>query len=243
VASQVVDDIKAVRSALLDCATRTRRIVTSLPEAVQAIRRLPVIDVQISSGPAGDRLVRHLGRRHVGLTMYRAAAALALPADFEEYMRGRSRQAVRTNYSRARRLGVTSEIVTPEDLRRRVIEVRTSKAGLFAVDALLDGIGEADHEHWVVLDSRGATVGAAQILLDRSVACIKYLAAVGRDDHGARYALSVDIVRSLCERNYRTVLVDLPLGKGPGLLYFQHLVGFVPARLRVERVRGQIGSG
>lgn len=70
-------------------------------------RSLPTVTVQLTGSPAGRLIGEHLAIRERGRLRYRSAqAVLRLPGDFAGYLRGRHRQAVRTNVGHARRAGL-----------------------------------------------------------------------------------------------------------------------------------------
>ena len=69
---------------------------------------LPSIDIRLTRSPAGRMIAEHLTIRADGRWRYRhAQGVLRVPAEFSDYVRGRHRQAVRTNVNRARDAGFT----------------------------------------------------------------------------------------------------------------------------------------
>src|SRR5665213_2572703 len=83
-----------------------------IPNYVQMLRRLPVVLLQVTAMPAGKLLY---DRWHPQ-SWRRAAshAVLTMPTNHQRYMRGRSRQAVRTNLHRAAALNLACRRVDPD---------------------------------------------------------------------------------------------------------------------------------
>lgn len=74
-------------------------------------RSLPTLDVPLTPSPVGRMIGQHFAIRADGRLRYRdAQAVLPLPGDLSEYLRGRHRQAVRTNVGHARRAGMRAEV-------------------------------------------------------------------------------------------------------------------------------------
>src|ERR1700691_290963 len=82
---------------------RVPRSLLQLPYLIAFLLAIPRTQVRLSGGPSGERIRAHLQLRRWGLPRFRLAqGVLHLPTDFATYMRGRRRQALRTNVSRAR---------------------------------------------------------------------------------------------------------------------------------------------
>jgi hypothetical protein len=184
-------------------------------------RRLPVVDVRLTSSPAARMIGEHLAIREEGRWRYRdAQASLRLPADFADYLRGRHRQAVRTNVGHARRAGLTVEASTIEDWRPG------------GDDSRLPHLTPGPVERRLVVDPDGLVVGDSILSVDDGVALLHGL--VSRAPH-ARWLLHTAIVERLCgECDVLLVNCDDAYRLGPGIVYFQRLVGYEISRLRVS---------
>ncbi len=177
-------------------------------------------------------------RRSVGLLPENrfCRGVLLLPSDHREYLRGRRRQAVRTNVRRAVTAGVVCEVVgdpAPALLAvREVVEnrrvplsedgqriVSTSWTALFA---------RPEVTLMVARDQRGRHLAVMAVVIDELACLIKVAVA---SDHDARWALHDRLVRILIDRGVRYLLVE---GGGPfGALgleypeqYYQQLLGY-----------------
>ena len=99
------------------------------PALARYERRLPVVSVRLTEAPAGRMIAEHLAIQEDGRFRYRGTqGVLRLPADFGAYLRGRHRQAVRTNVGHARQAGLTATSTEleiwqpgPDDTRRPFI--------------------------------------------------------------------------------------------------------------------------
>jgi hypothetical protein len=166
----------------------------------------------------------HFGIKHEGRWRYRGAqGVLRLPAEFSDYLRGRHRQAVRTNASHARKAGLT--------------------VFSFALDSWMPGnddsrlahIGPGPVERWMVLDANRQIVADSILSIDEEVALLHGLTSTATH---ARWLLHTAIVERLC--GCCAVLLtnsDDAYLMGEGTRHFQRLLGYEVARLRVSRSR------
>lgn len=197
-----------------------RRARSGAPFLAWYKKRLPAVEVNLTSSPAGLMIGRHLGIRRDGEWMYRdAQGALTLPADPAQYLRGRPRQAVRTNVGHARRAGMT--------------------VFSYAVDSWVPGVGDARREfigpgpieRWIVIAADGAIIGDSILSVDGRVALLHGL--VSTETH-ARWLLHTAIVERLCgECEVLLTNGEAAYKLGPGVHHFQQLLGYRPVRLRV----------
>jgi hypothetical protein len=185
-------------------------------------RRLPVTDLRLTASPSGRMIAEHFAIRDGDAFLYRAAqGVLALPGDFAAYMRGRHRQAVRTNVGRARRAGLT--------------------AFGTAVDCWYPGLDDTRRaaitpgpvERWVVLDAAGSIAAEAILSVDDAVALLHGSVSFAPD---ARWLIHTAIVERLCG-NAEVLLTNSPDAYflGPGHQHFQRLLGYRISRLRIYR--------
>jgi hypothetical protein len=186
---------------------RLPRIVLQLPSLILFLLVVPRARVRLSEAHSGDRIRTHLQLRRWGLPRFRLAqGVLHLPADFSTYTRGRRRQALRTNLSRARSRGA-----------------RCTHTPL-----CIGPFGPA--ERWQAWNRAGAMVGEAWLTVDDECALLHSLVTSETD---IRWLLHTAIVEQLCARGCRQLLTNshdaflMPAGQQ----YFQHLLGY-----SVERV-------
>jgi hypothetical protein len=185
-------------------------------------RSLPTVEVRLTPSPAGRMIGQHFGIRDDGRLRYRdAQGVLRLPNDFSEYLRGRHRQAVRTNLGHARRAGLRVE-------SRPVCEWTPG-----------DGDSRAGHiyagpvEWWLVFGPDGSLVGEAILSVDDEAALLHGLTS--RVTY-ARWLLHAAIVERLCG-HCRLLLVnsDEAYALSDGNQHFQRLLGYEIARLHTVR--------
>ncbi|MBS1887902.1 MAG: hypothetical protein JSU06_12010 [Actinobacteria bacterium] len=184
-------------------------------------RSLPSVDVRLSASPAGRMIGQHLSIRERGRWRYRSAqGVLPLPDDFADYMRGRHRQAVRTNLTHARAAGLTVESCTLDSW------------GPGPEDSRAPHIAPGPIERWTVLDQGGAIVADSILSVDTEVALLH-----GLTSHVtyARWLLHAAIVERLCG-SCQVLLVnsDDAYLMSPGTRHFQRLLGYQIARLRLK---------
>jgi hypothetical protein len=187
-------------------------------------RSLPSVTVLLTASPAGRMIGEHLAIRERGRLRYRSAqAVLPLPVDFSQYLRGRHRQAVRTNVGHARRAGFT---ITRTEVDGWEPGLDDSRRTILAPGPI---------EWWHVLgpDGEGPPRAEAIVTVDEDVALLHGLTSSARY---ARWLLHTAIVERLCGScGVLLVNSDDAYLLGPGNRHFQRLLGYEIVRLRVPR--------
>jgi hypothetical protein len=208
-----------------------------VPAYYRLLRRLPVETLVLSALPAGRLLYDRWSRQS-----WRKAAShacLPLPSDADSYLRGRHRQAVRTNLHRADRIRLTCRPV-PTDWAVTREALRT---GTFA--SLLGEIEQLEQpdsavKSWAVFDPAGQILGRAVALVDERTAVLLLLHGPTDLDvaHQTRYLLHTAVVADLIRRGVRNLIVESILGAPAGLKYFAARLGYRACRIRVVSTRG-----
>lgn len=186
---------------------------------------LPSITIRLTTSPAGRMIGEHLAIRERGRWKYRRAqGVLRLPAEFSQYLRGRHRQAVRTNLGHARNAGLTVKSSTVDSWRPGDADFRGAH------------IAPGPVEKWIVLDADGRVVGESILSVDEDVALLHGLVS----SHSyARWLLHTAIVERLC--GCCNVLLSNSEDAyliGAGNQHFQRLLGYSIASLRLPRRAG-----
>jgi len=187
-------------------------------------RSLPTVDVPLTPSPIGQMIGQHFAiRSDDGLRYRDAQGVLPLPADFSEYMRGRHRQAVRTNVTHARRAGLRADVEFVPDWTPGTDDSR------------LAFITPGPVERWNLFTPEGAIAAQAILSVDEEVALLQGMMSLV--PHG-RWLLHTTMVERLCG-SCEVLLIncDDAYLMPPGVQYFQRLLGYEIARLRVQRSR------
>lgn len=208
-----------------------------VPAYYHLLRRLPVQTLTLSTLPAGKLLYERWSRQS-----WRKAAShacLPLPSDADSYLRGRSRQAVRTNMHRADKIRLTCRAVpTDWEVTRDALRTGTY-AGLIEELDQIERTG-LPVKSWAVFDSDGQVLGRAVALIDERTAVLLLL--YGPPDlgvaHQTRYLLHTVMVADLIGCGVCNLVVESILGAPPGLKYFAARLGYRACRIRVARARG-----
>ena len=205
------------------------RLVRSLrqgPVLIRFLWELPRVTVPLSGHPSGLAIAEHLSLTRWGVPRFRLAqGVLHLPSDFSSYLRGRRRQAVRTNVRRARDLGIESH--------RTTVPAWTRPGDKLTHTAAV--------EHWWATNRDGATVGEAWVTVDEECALLHSMTC---SERYARWLLHTAIVERLCAAGCRLLLTnsfDVPL-MAPGQQYFQRLLGYSVARVRLHSASGALAA-
>ena len=207
------------------------QIRAGLPRLVWYWMQLPGAAVACSDRPEGRVIRQQLAYREPGrMQRRRAQGVLFLPDSFSSYLKGRHRQAVRTNVANARRRGLTVSARTIEDW---TVDPDDPRAGQVTAAAPL--------EVWTAFDANGETVGEAVLTVDDETALLHWAVSSVKD---ARWLLHTEIVSRLCGscRTLITNTEDVPL-MGAGSQHYQRLLGYSIVRLRARRtIRDRVAA-
>jgi hypothetical protein len=186
--------------------------------------RLPSVRVRVTESPTGRMIEEHFSIRERGRWRFRGAqGVLPLPADPSEYLRGRRRQAVRTNVGHARGSGLTVETEFVADWEPGTDDSRVAY------------ITPGPVERWNVMKPDGEVVAQAILSVDDDAALLHGLVTIA-DSTNARWLLHTAIVERLC--GSCSVLLtnsDDAYLMGAGTQHFQRLLGYGIARPRLQR--------
>ena len=222
---------------------RVRRAAATMACAVPALRdrmavlaELPTLAVSVSPTALGDRMEAKYGGHRHGVPCRLAVSVLALPATGEDYLRGRSRQAVRTNSNRAVAAGVTCRRMGRVEAEVRITAVLRARGEAALVESVREDLQSGLVQAWLARDTEDATEVVALTSIDGAFARLDLmLAAPGREAGPSRYLLSAHLVTELAARGVRHLAVDTALFLEPGLRHFQRLLGFEPMTLTFAR--------
>ena len=202
--------------------------------ALPAVWRLPVTDLRVRQTDADAWWFNHW----FGARRRLAWAVLDLPATEDHYLVGRPKQALRTNLGHARALGVTSSRVTYETWFEAVSAVLRARDNTPGPEQDRPGPGQ-QVAYYVARDVRGTALAFAGAALFGHFAVL--FALVSRPDQQpdaswARYQLHTFLVFDLGSSGVEHLLTGSALRVPAGYQYFQHLLGYRPRNLRVEKI-------
>ena len=216
------------------------------PRALAAVaRRLPAVEAAFSGSPAGHELRAWFGPGRA-LPLDRAPVALLpLPAIEADYLRGRAKQALRTNVTRALEAGVrVSAPGSAAELFDCIAELaarRRQPVGGMVPRRPRDGLVRHFAVAW---DGAGEPVALTETITDGPWAGLAVLVSDGAHPQAspARYLLHLHTVRHLLAQDVRQLVVGgSMLLSAPGVRYFQQRTGFVPVRLKPTLLAGVRG--
>lgn len=228
--------------------TKTLAGLVFLRESLQlmlAVRRAP--QVRVSAAARRSREFRRYLTLWCSLVPRPVMAVLELPSDAATYLRGRHRQALRTNVSRglARQLHVR-ELLTP--VERLTAAGRVSESRPAGYDKYLMNLAQdpPTGTRWFAVEQQSAYVALAAVCLAGldSYLLLSLSDTAHADASDARYVLHAHIVKELIAVGVARLWADGPLTVAPGLQHFQKLTGFVYVRpyLGSRRRRHEIGG-
>jgi hypothetical protein len=198
------------------------------------LSHLPSLRVTLSDSPAGRRIRAHMSHRIWGVPHTRLAqGVLAVPNEEGRYLRGRHRQAVRTNIRKARAAGIVCRPLADVSERRGVVEQLQSRVAYMLgwTECLFSQPGDV---WWAAFDATGRPVALTQMTIDREWALLQ---ASGSINRASRYLLHTELVEMLARAGVRYLAVNGPTTPmlDPRLQYWQHLVGYQIANLSLCR--------
>lgn len=185
--------------------------------------------LSLSDSPAGRLLRAYFDERSLAVFPRNrlCRGVLLLPPDHSEYLRGRRRQALRTNLRRAAAAGMTCETVRDRSavLDQVLPQVYRSAGDVDHWRALL---GRPEVTIMLTRQEWGRPLAIAGVVIDETVGLIVFAAATS---HEARWALHDYLVQELIARRVRYLLAE---GRGPfGALgfeanvhHYQRLLGY-----------------
>ncbi len=184
-----------------------------------------------TDSPSGRAIRAYLEERRYGIPTHRIAQGLLIvPSSSEVYLRGHHRQAVRTNLHRARDEGLTCAHLARFAEREAVVNRLAPRPDSLERKLL---IGRPESAWWAVFDAEGRPIGLAMVSIDSEVAVIWSLKCHGQL---GRWLLHTEIVSEMAKRGVTCLLAatkTAPLLQ-PGLQYFQRLLGYQVANLRLR---------
>jgi hypothetical protein len=210
-----------------------------LPGLTRLVRSLPSLVVPLSevAPPVAERLQR--GQRLPGMRgLLPCQAVLPLEATQKLYLTGKSRQALRTNLSRARDLGITCAVVDTEDDKQALVQAMAKDQREFHVRD--EEMFRFPHDTTWMEARSGDGEQIAMALFSQSASYGLLIRLFARPDHPAssqaRFALHSAMVEYVRANGGEYLLVE---GKGPlflepGIQYFQHLNGYRLMNVRLD---------
>ena len=205
------------------------------------------LKVVVSTSCAGQALRAYFDERALGLFPYNrfCRGVLVLPEHHSEYLRGRRRQALRTNLRKAEAAGIRCEAInSPADALDQITEiekyrrVRPVWAELPLPPYWRTVLAGQEVTVVIARDRLGRPLAAMAAVIDDSICLIRVAVA---SNHEARWALHDHLVRALIGRGVKYLLVD---GGGPfGALgcdtnvhHFQRLLGYELCHVKLAPV-------
>ena len=226
---------------LLQSARRPTRLLA----LIGVLLRTPSEVVHLSSSDAGRALRRYFDERALWLLPQNrlCRGVLLLPTRHSDYIRGRRRQALRTNVRRAAVEGIRCEPCVDTEtamvVLRQVLADRTRQPDdLSKVLATWKQLFARPEMTVLVARTRqGRAAAITAAVIDRQVCLMRVAVA---SDHTARWALHDHLVRELIARGVRYLLAegDGPfgaLGFEPELQHYQQLLGYELRHLAPSR--------
>jgi O-antigen/teichoic acid export membrane protein len=218
-------------------------LASTLLRIVPAARKIRRQTIRIeASSPSGRLLAALLTHRAVVTTVPRVLlSVLVLPESLDRYLRGKRRQALRTNLNNAKRAGIAAtELPDSTDSLAAYHESvgSGSETTVKAVDTARSLLVNPGALAMSATDAEGRLLCMGAAIIDGADAYLAKLVSI-RDRPGAseaRYVVHTALTAELIDRGVRRLWADGPLTVQPGVQKFQRLLGYECARPRISRV-------
>jgi hypothetical protein len=213
--------------------TRLRHTVRprGLAASARLVSKLERLTVSPTDSPSGRAIRAYLEERRYGIPKHRVAqGVLVVPCSSQAYLRGHHRQAVRTNLHRARDARLSCGQL---DFSEREAVVNLIDPGLTDSWERKLLLARPESAWWAVFDAEDEPIGLAVVSVDSEVALIWSLVCRG---HSGRWLLHTEIVSEMTKRGVKCLLVAAGMAPvlQPGLQYFQRLLGYQVAHLKLR---------
>lgn len=221
----------------------------SIVKLLAELRTLPCVEVQMWGGAEARELFKYFTKRHRYLVVRNKEWGVGLldaPATFEEYLKGKDRQALRTNRNHALAAGFSYHTFSPQDLIDDIMEVNASAAvrqgqaisrNYLDRNKVLAFFADIPQIHGV-FDGDGKLRAYAHAPICGDVCVFSRLLGHAEDlHHGIMYLMVSEVVRwGISQRREqgvpKWVMYDTFFGASDGLRYFKERTGFRPHRVR-----------
>ena len=205
----------------------------------------------MSTSVTGTALRTYFNQRHFGVFPQNrlCRGVLVLPEDHAEYLRGRHRQALRTNLRRANDAGIRCEAIacprTAYEEVAQIVDNRQSSPRTPDEPAVLAGWAETFSAPGVTLmvsrGPDGQPLAIIAAVIDDAVCLIRVAVACS---HLARWALHDHLVRLLIARRVTYLLAEGGgsfgvVGLSANLARYQRLLGYELLHVRPTVARSQ----
>jgi hypothetical protein len=236
-AARYVRAVRAAPGGARGRALLSRAGVTAVLEVLRSVR---IERASFSADPTGAELRSWFAAGRGRFLSRVPVAVLRLPASHTDYLRGRPRQALRTNVNRATALGFRCALVEcPAELDAAVTAIAARRSQDIAAMIRASVVPGVPRRFIVARDPAGAPVAISETLVDGRWAGLATLVTVpsdeatGLDGQVLRYLLHSETVRDLIGLGVQRVVVSGSMFlSSAGTRYFQRRTGYEPVWLR-----------
>ncbi len=224
--------------------------VGRLLSSVNEIFSLPEVTIQMSGGEASRKMFEFFTQPHPRYRLIQnkrwGAGLLPLQERFEDYLKGKDKQALRTNRRRSVSLGFRFDVFHPDRYLNDILAINTSlqvrqgqpmDADYLSLERLKLWIQDKP-EIYGIFDGRGVLKAYAHAPVYGEVFILSRLLGHADDlENGIMYFLISEVVREMIERKGRQgeplwAMYDTFFGASPGLRFFKERLGFKPYKVR-----------
>jgi hypothetical protein len=224
--------------------------VRHLLSSVNEIFSLPEATIRMSGGEASRKMFEFFTQPHPRYRLIQnkrwGAGLLPLPDRFEDYLKGKDKQTLRTNRRRSISLGLRFGVFPTERYLDEILAINASLQVRQGQPMDADYLSRERLRLWVedkpeiygIFDGHGVLKAYAHAPVYGEVFILSRLLGHADDlENGIMYLLISEVVREMIERKRRAgapvwAMYDTFFGASPGLRFFKERLGFKPYKVR-----------
>lgn len=213
------------------------------------ILNLEKVTVRLQGNEDAYDLYRYFNDRHPKYFIIKrkevGVALLKIPPNYEDYLSGKERQALRTNRNKSIRAGIYFSEFSPNDYIDDIMEINRSTLDRQGRPMHIDYLDKETVSRYLakvplmygVFLQNGVLCSYANVPMYGEIALISRI--IGHEkylDKGIMYLLISEIIKEIFKSNIdnkvKWLMYDTYYGGGQGLRYFKERCGFKPYRVR-----------
>ena len=198
------------------------------------LKQKKTIQIKLTNDEAGRSISTYMNSRRLIWKRKDFLCVLELPSKFEIYLRGRSRQALRTNLHKAHAVGLRTELIENNNVADTVAKAISNKVNIKFIFSIRNESVRPHIKTWACYDKDDNIVGFSRIYIDRYVALITYLNVIEQKSSTARWLISRAIFEYCIENGIKYLVCDSVFDVNSGNRYFQERLGFDLYKVLVE---------
>ncbi len=216
-------------------------------ELLYEIWNLPRVAITLGKDREGSAFYRWFTSRHPRLLLIRfktwGIALQPVPTTLKEYLKGKERQALRTNMGHSKRAGFTARSFDPRAHYQDILDiyasssVRQGRPVVFDQPSFDAMIGQDTSRFYGLFASDGTLTAFTSLVVTGELAWTKiFIGHTAALHSGIMYHLMADLIERLIDERqhggaFTQIMFDAFYGNTEGMRYFIRRCGFAPCNV------------